>query len=233
MAASNVLLVLCVGIALFAGCEKAVKLPLPHETTASVVNEILPVSVGEGWVYRVEYEMPGQHGQDPATREGTRVRRYVGKVSPVAGGPQYDCFEVVEEGRTTQREYVELTQDKVWMKGSQTMSEPPGEAMILEAPVLFAELGMKAGSPVSRVEAGKENVRRAFEVVAREGLDVPAGHFECLRMLMTGSDAGSEVRRTIWFAEGQGIVREEKTRYLAGKVVFRETQELLEIEPGQ
>ena len=43
---------------------------------------------------------------------------------------------------------------------------------------------------------------------------------------MTGTDGGVELRRTIWFAPGIGIVREEKTRYRTGKLLFRETQQL-------
>ena len=33
-------------------------------------------------------------------------------------------------------------------------------------------------------------------------------------------------RAKIWFSPGTGIVREEKTRYRDGKVIFRETQQL-------
>jgi hypothetical protein len=45
---------------------------------------------------------------------------------------------------------------------------------------------------------------------------------------MSGTDGELELWRTLWFSPGIGIVREEKTRYRLGKVIFREVHELTE-----
>ena len=45
---------------------------------------------------------------------------------------------------------------------------------------------------------------------------------------MTGKDSGLELRRTIWFAPGIGIVKEQTSRYTAETLLFRQTQELTE-----
>ena len=47
---------------------------------------------------------------------------------------------------------------------------------------------------------------------------------------MTCTDGDLELRRTVWFAPGPGIVREEKSRYRLDKLIFRETQELVELK---
>ena len=59
---------------------------------------------------------------------------------------------------------------------------------------------------------------------------VPAGTFNCHRLLTTGNDGEIELRKTLWFSPGNGIIREEKTRYRREKLLFRETQELIELK---
>jgi hypothetical protein len=56
---------------------------------------------------------------------------------------------------------------------------------------------------------------------------LPAGTFSCIRLLTTGRDGDIDLKRTIWFAPGKGIIREEKSRMREGKPIFREVHELV------
>ena len=74
---------------------------------------------------------------------------------------------------------------------------------------------------------------RGLKVVGREEVKVPLGDFNAIRLLMTGNDGKFELRRTTWFVPQVGIVKEEKTRYSDGKLLFRETTVLIETSVKQ
>jgi hypothetical protein len=104
--------------------------------------------------------------------------------------------------------------------------------MWLDHPVPFVIAGMKAGTETPEIQVPGGSLTRKTQVIAREDVTVPAGTFPSIRLLMSGVDGDLELRRTIWFSPGTGIVREEKTRYRLGKVIFKETQELAKLTRG-
>jgi hypothetical protein len=96
--------------------------------------------------------------------------------------------------------------------------------------VPFIIAGLRPGDKLPDVEAVGGSRTRATEVVAREEITVPAGTFQTIRLLMTGEDGRVELRRTLWFAPGHGLVREEKSRSLAGSLLLEETSELTTLQ---
>jgi hypothetical protein len=62
---------------------------------------------------------------------------------------------------------------------------------------------------------------------------VPSGTFPSIRLLMLGMDGDLELRRTIGFSPGTGIVREEKTRYRRGKSDFQRDSGTVKNDHGQ
>lgn len=190
---------------------------------------LLPVIQGDEWIYDVHLEIPeGVTSPGAAEVEGNhlRTRTYLGKVSAADGLPEVDCFEVVAPAAPVEREFVEIHDDRILMRGSLIMRPETTRPMWLDHPVPFVIAGMKTGTESPQIQAASGSLSRKTQVIAREDVTVPAGTFPSIRLLMSGSDGDLELRRTIWFAPGTGIVREEKTRYRFGKVIFRETQEL-------
>ncbi len=191
---------------------------------------ILPVSKGDVWNYEVTLDIPENitsPGAAEVSQRFKRTRTYIGKISPAEGLPEVDCFEVAVPGSPVEREFVEIREDKVLMRGSMIMRPDTTKPMWLDHPVPFVIAGMKPGTETPEVSAPGGALSRKTQVVAREAVTVKAGTFQSIRLLMTGMDGEIELRRTIWFAPGKGIVREEKSRYRKGALIYRENQELV------
>lgn len=214
-------------------CEKPAT-PPPAGTTpdaSSADMPVLPLKADDTWRYSVQVEIPaGVTGPDaPEVKLNSEViRRYIGKVKPAADLPEVDCFEVSAPNSHTEREFVEITDRMILMRGSIVLHPDITAPSWLEPGVPFVFAGMKAGAALREVRAGSDRHVRNLQAVAREEVTVPAGTFPAIRLLMTGTDDEVELRRTIWFAFGTGIVREEKLRYGSGKLLVRETRELVE-----
>ena len=217
-------------------CDGSKKTPAtpPGQGAADAVRQdipLLPVTKGDFWKYKVHLEIPAGISSPTAAEVDQifqRIRNYLGKISPANGLPEVDCFEVLVPGSPPEREFVEIRDDVILMRGSMIMRPDTTQPMWLNHPVPFVVAGMKAGTESPDIAAPGGSLTRKTRVVARETIKVPAGEFQTIRLLMTGMDGELELRRTIWFAPGTGIVREEKTRYRSGKVIFREYQELSE-----
>lgn len=207
--------------------------PPPTEKSSPVVQQdipILPVTKGDFWQYTVHLEIPAGVSSPTAAeveQDYERTRNYLGKLSPANGLPEVDCFEVIVPGSPNEREFVEIRDDSIMMLGSMIMRPDTMQPLWYNHPIPFVIAGMKAGTESPDIAAPGGSMTRKTRVVARETVKVPAGEFPSIRLLMTGMDGTLELRRTIWFAPGTGIVREEKTRYRDGKVIFRENQELV------
>ena len=191
---------------------------------------ILPVSPGDSWIYQVHLEIPAgvtSAGAAAVDTKFQRVRTYLGKKSAADGLPPTDCFEVVVPGFPNEREFVDILDDRILMRGSLILRPETTKPMWLETPVPFVIAGMKPGDVIPEVETPDASLTRRTEVLAREDVTVPAGTYHCIRLLTTGNDGDLLLARNVWFAPGHGIIREEKTRIRRGQEIFRETQELV------
>jgi hypothetical protein len=192
---------------------------------------ILQLTKGDHWIYSVRLEIPTGITSVGASEVDTKhplTRTYIGKIIPAIGLPEVDCFEIAAPSLPIEREFVEIHPDRILMRGSMLMRPETTHPMWLDHAVPFVFAGMKPGTESPQVEAVSGAFSRKTQVVARESITVPAGTYPSIRLLMTGMDGDLELRRTIWFAPGVGIVRDEKARYRLGKLIFRETQELTE-----
>jgi hypothetical protein len=193
---------------------------------------LLPVSKGDAWIYQVRLEIPegvSSAGAAAVNTSHRRVRTYLGKAAAAAGLPETDCFEVEVPGAAREREFVDIHPDRILMRGSLVMRDENTPPLWLETPVPFVVAGMKPGTTLPEIRTAAGGLTRTTKVIAREDLTVPAGTFPCIRLVTTGNDGEVELRRTIWFSPGNGIIREEKTRYRRDKLLFREAQELVEL----
>ena len=224
-----------VAVLALGGCDSKHE-PAPAAPDAAALEApLLPVTKGDTWSYDVHLEIPAgvtSPGAAAVDAKHTRVRTYLGKVSPAEGLPAVDCFEVIVPASAPEREFLEIHDDRILMRGSMIMRPETTRPMWLDQPVPFIHAGMKAGTESPLVQAAGGSLSRRIQVVAREDVTVPAGTFPAIRLLMTGMDGELELRRTIWFAPGTGIVREEKSRYRKGALIFRETHALAETTKG-
>ncbi|MFT4175853.1 MAG: hypothetical protein QM627_04285 [Luteolibacter sp.] len=213
-------------------CQKkstsgAPKPPARSETQSDI--PLLPITQGARWDYEVKIEIPAdtpQTGTPSRSLTTTRTRVYLGKVSPGEEYPATDCFEVTTPGSPDEREFVEIHDDKILLRGALNLKTEEAKPLWYEQPIPFITAGIKAGDQLREFNLGSDHRTRKLEIIARESVTVPAGTFSCVRMLMSGKDGEFELRRTIWFSPGNGIVREEKVRYHKDKLILRETQEL-------
>ncbi|RYD17714.1 MAG: hypothetical protein EOP88_25135 [Verrucomicrobiaceae bacterium] len=222
-------------VAAITGCDRTTKTPEGAAAKPGQAGDIpiLPVTKGDRWVYDVRLEIPADvtsPGAAEVDANHERVRTYIGKVTPAEGLPETDCFEVSSLAAPTEREFVEILDDRVLMRGSMIMRPETTRPMWLDHPVPFVIAGMKAGTESPEINAPGGSLSRKTRVVSREDMTVPAGTFPSIRLLMTGMDGELELRRTIWFAPGTGIVREEKSRYRQGKLIYRETHVLTKLQ---
>ncbi len=192
---------------------------------------LLPVVKSDFWIYEVHLEIPADvtsPGAAEVDERHRRTRTYLGKITPAAGLPEVDCFEVVVPAAPIEREFVEIFPDKILLRGSLLMHPDSTRPMWLDHAVPLVIADMKAGTETPEIQVAGGSLSRKTQVIAREQVTVPAGVFPTIRLLMSGLDGELELKRTIWFAPGTGIVREEKSRYRKGKLIFRESQELVD-----
>lgn len=222
----GLLAILCAAFS-FASCHRAAKPPAAVPQSADI--PLMPVQSGDTWIYDVHLNIPEDvtsPGAAEVDENFQRTRTYLGKISPAAGLPAVDCLEVTVPGSPTEREFVDIFDDRILLRGSLILRPETTQPLWFAHPIPFIVAGMTPGTVSPEIATADSALTRTTQVIAREPVTVPAGTFPSIRLLMTGTDGRIELRRTIWFAPGTGIVQEEKTRYQNGKLLFRETQQL-------
>jgi hypothetical protein len=191
---------------------------------------LLPIKKGDLWRYAVRVQISEgvtSEGASEVDVEQEKTRTYLGKISIGEGYPEVDAFEVEAPGIPVQWELVEIFDDRIMMRGSASPGNPNSRPQWYEPAIPFVVAGLRAGQETVKDLQGGAS-QRQVKVVARERVTVAAGEFSTIRLLMTGVDGDSEIRRTTWFAPKVGIMKEEKARYANDKLLFRETTELVE-----
>lgn len=195
-------------------------------------SPILPAVVGQRWVYQVSAEVLHSDGRKEK-RSIERVRTFIGKVEVDRSGKKFDCFEITDGGAPVSRELAQIEPGRVLTCGSLSLANPNEKPILLKHPVPFVRRGLKGGEDLPEIRftrAGQPDVYRKIRVVGPETVDVRAGRFETLKLRFTGKDGELGIRRLVWFAEGFGIVKEEKERFTSAGVLAREVHELTAIE---
>jgi hypothetical protein len=194
---------------------------------------LLAPAPGDAWVYQVRLRIPAGVTSATAAEVDSSyesVRTYLGKVSAGEDLPETDCFEVLVPGSPREREFVEIQPDRILIRGSVLMRPEKPRSLWLDRPVTFVMAGMKAGDSLPDSVSADGGIIRRTKVIGREDVTVSAGTFRCIRLLTIGSDGELDLRRTIWFAPGTGIVCEEKARYRRDQLVMREIRQLVRME---
>jgi hypothetical protein len=197
---------------------------------------MLPISTGDTWVYSVTLHVP-ENAQNPGSplvnQSFERKRTYIGKVKPTGRTEEADCFEIEATGSPVEREYVEITEDALKMRGSEVVGNTQNLPLWMEPAVTLVQAGVQEGESLAPLKitdprTGAEYSRQ-IQIIGRETVKTPAREFFSIRILMSGKDGKEnpiDMRRTIWFAPGVGIVKEEKARYVNDELLMKEIIEL-------
>jgi hypothetical protein len=195
---------------------------------------LLSVQKGDTWVYAVKLNIPaGVNQQNPeeVNREYEMTRTYIGTHKPSPELKEAQCFDVVIPGSPTLKEFVEIRDEVISLLGSLVETEPV-RLIWFQQPIPFLIAGMKPGTAFPEMKTETESIVRNTDVIAREDITVPAGTFSCIRLLTTGHDSGVDIRKSLWYAPQKGIIREEISRYVGDKLLYREIQELVRFTKG-
>ena len=87
-----------VAVLALGGCDSKNEAAPAAPDAAALEAPLLPVTKGDTWSYDVHLEIPAgvtSPGAAAVDAKHTRVRTYLGKVSPAEGLPAVDCFEVI------------------------------------------------------------------------------------------------------------------------------------------
>lgn len=197
---------------------------------------ILSVTPGDTWVYTVTLQVPenAQSSGSPLINQTfERKRTYLGKVKPSGNRPETDCFEIEATGSPIEREFVEISDEQVKMRGSEIVGNAEALPLWMEPAVVLVQAGVQAGESLPPIKindprTGAEYARQ-IQIVGREKVAVAGREFATIRILMSGKDGvvnPIEMRRTIWFAPQYGIVKEEKSRFINDTLMLKEVIEL-------
>jgi len=152
---------------------------------AQTATEFFPLAVGNWWAY---------------TGEGVEFRM---TVQDVVEGQ----FLIVSEvnGFPVQREYYAPEgEDVIALR-----REIPAGSFDLDPPQVFLRAPMAPGNRWSwEGSVAGQRMRMTFTIMEPETVETPAGTFEALPLVVTGSSDGEVLRLVRWFVAGVGMVRE-------------------------
>ena len=193
---------------------------------------------GEVWRYKVQKEIPlelrlseADAARRPERTESShlitfeRVRTCTGTRQPAGAEKMLTTMEISENGEFLGEELYEISPEAVLSRGWIPASDDE-EANVLESGVALATAKMQPGQVWEGVgrDPGRSFLFRVIEVTK---VTVPAGIFEAARIQITSEQEGRGLKRTVWFAENVGIVKEEVVYFGPQRVRVREHSELV------
>lgn len=211
------------------------------ETTQGAEGFFRPVK-GEVWHYRVQKEIPLQVTLTEADRarrpERTesgylftfeRIRTCNGTRLAKQVNEELTTMEVFEGGERKGEELYDINERGVYTRAwiPQGM-DPDRPGVLLKEGVVLATPALQPGQ-VWKGEGAKGGREFLFRVMEIGPVTVPAGTFEAARIQMAASpdNRGRSLKRTVWFAENVGIVKEEVVSYGPQRTLVREYSELV------
>jgi hypothetical protein len=154
-----------------------------------------------------------------------RQRVCLGPTTPANADGELTVMELFEDGVTLGQEYLDIGADGMVARGWIPAGTPPPKLQLLTPGVLLASPLMAGGQVWTSVGANP-NQEFQFRVLERTMLTVPAGTYEAVRLQMNSGTGKRAVRRTLWFAENVGILKEETIYYNESRITMREASEL-------
>jgi hypothetical protein len=237
---SPALLAVAIGILATTACREG------STTTGTPTPEIPGLDgffnpqAGEVWVYAVTRDFaPGSRLRPVEDARATelpdgakritfeRRRICVGLERPAGAEKALTTFALYEDDRLVEREFYDISSAGLIGRGWTPAPEagpavtPAPEGILLTPGVTIALPHMVGGQSWTAPGANNGPLFH-LDVIERATVNVPAGEFETARIRLTTGGTKRSTKRTVWFAENVGIVKEEVTHYGPGSILVRE-----------
>lgn len=133
-------------------------------------------------------------------------------------------IDIYENGELVEKEYYETNSEGLFGRG--WAGGPDQEPVIAQQPIPIAIPAMEGGM-MWHTTSDNAAQQFQFRIIGRDTLDLPAGTFDVAQIQIVAGDALNSQKRTLWFAENVGIVKEVSTYYTATSIRIRESSELI------
>jgi hypothetical protein len=174
------------------------------------LKDYMPQTVGSKWVMKTT----GPRGEATVTYEVLAAR-------DINGQNAMPIVEKSAEGQLRRGSLESVTDEHLTLFGS--IFAPRGDQagtqpvpMLYEPAAVFPgalKVGQTAEAPVKVKRGDREfDVTLKLTLEAVETVNVPKGSFaDCLKLVYTTSFGQGEMKRTVWYAKGVGMVKTEQT----------------------
>ena len=212
--------------------------PVDEENREQGLAGFFSPKSGETWTYEVHRDLPPESilndddqlrssdlpgGGYRFTNERQRVCK--GTASPDGSLAPLTVLELSDNGVIAGREYLDIGPKGMIARGWHQAGAPDLPVKLLNPGVLLAAPNMTGGQSWTSTGTSQSQTFQ-FRVIERTTLVVPAGTFEAVRLQMNSGSRSKAVRRTLWFAENVGIIKEESIYFDENKISVRETSTL-------
>lgn len=195
---------------------------------------------GESWTYAVTRDFaPGSRLPSAKEADATELpngvkrltfecrRICAGTEQPDGAEKELTAFTLYEDDRLVEREFYDITSAGMIARGwtpapeSTPTINPPATGVLLNPGVKIALPGMTGGLSWS-APGTKSGPLFHLDIIERTTVKVPAGEFDASRIRLTSTSPKRATKRTVWFAENVGIVKEEIIRYGQERILVKE-----------
>ncbi len=242
----SILLPALLGAALMSCGEKqGAKAPSPPSPTVAPAPDgtqglagFFAPKPGESWTYEVHRDLPPDTvlNDDDQLRSSSlpgggfrftneRHRLCVGVQSPPESDTPLTVLTLSENGIPSGTEYLDIGPQGMVARGWKQAGTVDLPLKLIDPGILLAAPGMTGGQTWTSTGPSAEQSFQ-FRVIERTKLTVPAGTYEAVRLQMNSANDSKAIRRTLWFAENVGIIKEESIYYDKQRITVRETSVL-------
>ncbi|MDA0767897.1 MAG: hypothetical protein O3A92_13880, partial [Verrucomicrobia bacterium] len=193
---------------------------------------------GESWTYEVHRDLPPDTvlNDDDQLRSSSlpgggfrftneRHRLCEGVQSPPESDTPLTVLTLSENGIPSGTEYLDIGPQGMVARGWKQAGTVDLPLQLIDPGILLAAPGMTGGQTWTSTGTSTEQTFQ-FRVIERTKLTVPAGTYETVRLQMNSANDSKAIRRTLWFAENVGIIKEESIYYDNQRITVRETSVL-------
>jgi|GEM_PF-1209833 len=193
---------------------------------------------GESWTYEVHRDLPPDTvlNDDDQLRSSSlpgggfrftneRHRLCEGVQNPPESDTPLTVLTLSENGIPSGTEYLDIGPQGMVARGWKQAGTVDLPLQLIDPGILLAAPGMTGGQTWTSTGTSTEQTFQ-FRVIERTKLTVPAGTYETVRLQMNSANDSKAIRRTLWFAENVGIIKEESIYYDNQRITVRETSVL-------
>lgn len=240
---------LLAGIALLSACSKTEQADNSEETPAVEAKSFFAPRPGETWKYKVQKEIPIElqlseldASRHPEPTESghlitfEQVRTCLGEREIEGLNEELTTIAITEDGKVLGEELYEISAVGIFSRGWIPAGVEDALANLLPEGVAIATANMQPGQQWQ--SAGTDpGTPFLFRVIERGKVTVPAGTFEAARIQITSEKISihpiteeehvTYLKRTLWFADGVGVVKEDIVYYGEQRVRVKQHSELV------